>query len=985
MRGSGHCGILLAMVAGAAATPAAAGGLTPKEALARMKVADGLKVSLVASEPMIRQPVSMTFDARGRLWVVQYLQYPSPAGLKPVSVDRYLRTKYDRVPEPPPRGPKGLDRITILEDADGDGAADRAKDFVAGLNLATGLALASDGAYVVQPPYLLFYPDRDRDDSPDGDPEVLLSGFGMEDSHAFANSLQFGPDGWLYGAQGSTVTANIRGVSFQQGIWRYHPKTRAFELFSEGGGNTWGLDFDRHGNVIAGTNWGGHAMLHQVQGAYYVKGFAKHGELHNPHAYGYFDHAPYPDFRGGHVTCGGIVYQGGSLGEKYENHYLAANLLSHCIHWHKIEPSGSTFRNRFGGEVLVADDPWFRPIDCLTGPDGDLYVADWYDQRANHVDPHDDWDKTNGRIYRIEPASGTRREPFDLEKKSNEELIDLLTHRNAWFVREALRLLGERAPSELAERLAKHAREETNPLWALRLFWGSRLAAGPDARAGLAELDSPHADVRAWTVRLLCDRRAIDAGAAERLAKLAAAEPSVTVRCQLAASAKRLPAGQALAIVRELLRREEDARDPFLPLLLWWAVEEKCDGDRAAVVALAEEAHFWDSPIARDVVAPRLARRFAAEGTAADFAAAASLFQFASTDDAQTHLLDGLAKGLAGKRWPNVPAPMRDMVDRLSPRAERDAATLALLVRLGDPNAYRRALARLADRSAPIGERRRLLELFGEVGDEDAATAMLAMLDEPGRPLLKEALAALGRFRSDAIGSQVLATAGKLEGEARSAAIGVLVVRRNWAAALLGAVEAGRLDPNAVPDDALRRMAVFRDPKLDLVIEKVWGRVAVPSPGEKEARVHGIAVSLGMAKGDARRGKEVFAKNCGACHVLFGEGNKIGPELTSADRKDARGLLAHIVDPSAVIRKEYMAYNVACADGRILTGLLVESTPAQITLVDAKNQRTTIAREDIESMEPSAQSLMPEKILDGLDVHQIRDLFRYLQSDAPPN
>src|SRR5690349_5669346 len=187
-----------------------AGGLAPEEALRRMKVSDGFEARLVACEPAIRQPLSMTFDVRGRLWVIQYLQYPNPAGLKPVAVDQFLRTKYDRVPEPPPRGPKGADRITILSDPDEHGRYRQAKDFITGLNLCSGLALGHGGAFVMQPPYLLFYPDRDGDDVPDADPEVLLSGFGTEDAHAVANSLQWGPDGWLYGAQGSTVTAHVR-------------------------------------------------------------------------------------------------------------------------------------------------------------------------------------------------------------------------------------------------------------------------------------------------------------------------------------------------------------------------------------------------------------------------------------------------------------------------------------------------------------------------------------------------------------------------------------------------------------------------------------------------------------------------------------------------------------------------------------------------------------------------------------------------------
>ncbi len=207
----------------------------------------------------------------------------------------------------------------------------------------------------MQTPYLLFYHFKEGTDEPDGDPEVLLSGFGMEDAHAVANSLQWGPDGWLYGAQGSTVTAHVRGLEFQQGIWRYHPVTKQFELFAEGGGNTWGLDFDAHGNVIAGTNWGGNAMLHQVQGAYYIKGFGKHGPLHNPHAYGYFDHVPCPNFKGGHVTCGGIVYQGGALPAQYENAYIAGNLLSNSLIWYTFDRKGSTFTCKQMGDFLAVE------------------------------------------------------------------------------------------------------------------------------------------------------------------------------------------------------------------------------------------------------------------------------------------------------------------------------------------------------------------------------------------------------------------------------------------------------------------------------------------------------------------------------------------------------------------------------------------------------------------------------------------------------
>src|SRR5216684_5561206 len=392
----------------------AAQGYSPDEAPRHMTLPQDLQVQLVAGEPMIVQPVCIEFDDRGRLWVIQYIQYPNPAGLKRATVDRWSRTIYDRIPEPPPRGPKGADRITILEDTDGDGRADKAHDFINGLNLTTGLAFGHSGVFVLNVPYLLFYPDRNQDDVPDGDPIVCLTGFGMEDAHSVANSLTWGPDGWLYGCQGSTVTAHIRGIEFQQGVWRYHPITHRFELFCEGGGNSWGLDFDRHGNLLYSTNVGGYCMLHGVQGAYYWKSFGKHGALHNPYAYGYFGHVPHSLFKGGHVTVGGIVYQGDSFPERFRGKYVAADLLGHGIYWHDLTPDGSSFRSAHGGELLLANDTWFAPSDVTLGPDGSVYIADWCDKRTAHPDPDADWDRAHGRVYKIEAKGTNPVAPFDL-------------------------------------------------------------------------------------------------------------------------------------------------------------------------------------------------------------------------------------------------------------------------------------------------------------------------------------------------------------------------------------------------------------------------------------------------------------------------------------------------------------------------------------------------------------------------------------------
>jgi putative membrane-bound dehydrogenase-like protein len=762
-----------------------------------MQVPPGFRVQLVASEPMIRQPVSIDFDDRGRMWVLQYLQFPYPEGLKAVHVDQYLRTVWDRVPEPPPRGPKGADKITILSDPDEHGRYRRSKDFVTGLNLASGFAVGHGGVFVAQPPYLLFYPDRDGDDVPDGDPEVLLSGFGMEDSHAFANSLQWGPDGWLYGAHGSTVTANVRGIQFQQGVWRYHPRTKEFELFSEGGGNTWGLDFDRHGNVIAGTNWGGIAMLHQVQGAYYIKGFGKHGPLHNPHTYGYFDHVPYKGFKGGHVTCGGVVYRGGAFPAEFNDVYIAGNLLSNALYWHVMERKGSSFTAHHGGDFLVANDTWFRPIDCLVGPDGALFVADWYDKRAAHINPIDTWDKTNGRVYKVERADAGPWVSPNLGKMTSHELVGLLGHRNEWYRIEARRLLGERRDPSVLPELRRLIADHTDDL-ALEALWALYVSGGFNDDIAVSLLGHANEDVRAWTVRLLGDAKRVAPTLAPRLAAMAASDPSPTVRSQLACTAKRLPAADCLPIVRALLHRSEDGDDPHIPLLIWWAIENKAISDREAVLSLFADRDLWTQPLVSRYIAERVGRRYLAEGGEADLAAVARLLADAPTPADVGRLVAGLEKALEGRHLAAVPKALAGPLAAAAPGQAGNPAFLRLMVRLGDPAAFATALARAADARAPEAERLALVELLGQSGRPEAQPVLLTLVRDPGRGAVRgAALAALAAYPDPAVAEAVLAVYPKLSASLRAKAVALLAGRPAWGLALVRAVDAGRLPTRA--------------------------------------------------------------------------------------------------------------------------------------------------------------------------------------------
>ncbi len=936
--------------------------LSPQEAVRRMKVADGYEASLAASEPQIRQPLSMSFDLRGRLWVLQYLQYPTPAGLKAVKVDEYLRTVYDRVPEPPPKGPKGADKLSILEDVDGDGFFETAKDFVAGLNLASGFCLGRGGVYVVQPPYLLFYPDRNQDDVPDADPEILLSGFGMEDAHAYANSLQWGPDGWLYGAHGSTVTAKIRGMEFQQGIWRFHPVTKEFELFSEGGGNTWGLDFDAEGNLIAGTNFGGNAALHQMQGAYHLKGFSKHGPLHNPHAYGYFEHIPYKDFKGGHVTCGGIVYQGGLM-PALEGMYVAANPLSNAIHWHRLERNGSTFKASHGGTLLSTEDPWFRPVDCLTGPDGAIYVADWYDARLNHVDPRDNWDRRNGRIYRIAPKGFKPARP-EAPPKAAEAWF---RHPNSWYRAQERQRLQEHFEASDLDALRAMLRRTDKA--ALEALWALSSPDTFDDRTTEAGLTHALPAIRAWAVRLRGDRRTLAVGELTRFTALARTDPSPQVRSQLACSAKRLPAEQAIPILRELLQRREDIEDPYLPLLLWWAVEDKAISARELVLEPLFSGEAWNFPLTRKILLERIGRRYLAEG---DYATTARLLDTAPDAEALTLLLRGMEKALEGRSLSQVPPALAASLERLLKDAPADPLRRAFAIRLGSEPAYRSLLAGETD-LVPF------VPLLGQLAREDSLPGLLRLLPHPKAQ--SSVLAALAAFPQAAEG--ILAQWPALKGPARLQALALLSGRAAPARLLLDAVDAGRVDAKDLPLDLLQKMAALGDEAIGARLAKRWGKVGAATDGEKRAQIGSLRNILSKGPGDRGRGRLHYTKLCAGCHTLWGEGGKVGPELTGAERKDLGVLLPNIVDPSGMIRPEYHAQQLLTRDGQVLSGLIVEDGPEALTLLDAQSIRHVIAKARIEQQRPAALSLMPEKLLDPLSDPEIRDLFAYLRGEGP--
>jgi putative membrane-bound dehydrogenase-like protein len=702
----------------------------PADALRAFQPIAGLTMDLVAAEPVIRQPVDLHFDDRGRLWVVQYLQYPFPAGVAVNWYDQYLRARHTGVPAPPPRHVRGADKITVLEDRDGDGVFESHQDVITGLNITTSVLTGRGGVWVMNPPYLLFYRDTTGDGLPDGDPEVRLEGFGLEDTHSLANSLTWGPDGWLYGVHGSTSTAKVRGLSFLgQAVWRYHPETDAFELFAEGGGNPWTLSFDSKGRAFSGDNGGNSRGFHWVRGGRYQKNFPKHGPFTSPHAYGYFSHMAHEGYAA-RFAMTSVVYEDGKL-PGYEGQLISGMALTSRIQASRLVADGSTFRTVDSEALVQTPDRSFRPVDTTVGPDGAVYIADWCDIRMDHTDPRDTWDKNCGRIWRLRARDARPVAPVNLARRSSQELVALLGDTRKWYREQARRLLGERKDRSLVPELRRLARDGRGPV-ALEALWTASLITEMDAEWALELLDQASAPVGSWATRLLNHAGPITQPMRERLVLLARREPDAEQRSELAGMAARLDADGALAVLTELIRRPEDVSDKHIPLRLWWALETMITRDADVVLRWLEQADIWEAPLFTAHLAGRLARRLAADrGDRPSFARIdpetnwlayaahprsrmpggkgdytdwvtnhtpvisdrnltrlARLLELAPSAAHRDRLLAGVTAGLdEGPPVEQVPARLRSVISRWWADQPRSGALLAVAVRLRHPDA----------------------------------------------------------------------------------------------------------------------------------------------------------------------------------------------------------------------------------------------------------------------------------------------------------
>lgn len=973
--------------------------MPPAEAAAGFKLPPGFSVRVFAAEPEVRNPIALAWDRRGRLWVAENYTYAE----RDQKFDLNLR-----------------DRVVIFEDADGDGSPEKRTVFVDDVQRLTSVEVGRGGVWLMCPPRLLFVPDRNGDDRPDGPAEVVLDGFDVpaENYHNFANGLRWGPGGWLYGRCGASAPGSVRrpdappetAVPLAGGVWRYHPVSHVFEPLAHGTTNPWGHDWDEHGEDFFVNSVNGH-LWHMIPGAHFRR---PHTLDPNPLVYEpmemHADHwhwdtgKDWTDSRGatgehgrlggGHAHSGTTIYLGTQWPGSYRNRLLTLNLHGRRANVERLERAGSGYLGRREPDTLFAADSFFRGIDLSYGPDGTVFVLDWNDTGECH--DNTGVVRSSGRIFAVRHGTGTASKSPDLKRLPGLALVGLQAERNEWLVRQARLELADRAAAGRdlhaeADALVTLFRGAPETTTRLRALWTLHTLgkAGPDLLLPL--LDDGDEHLRAWAVRLLSDRWPIDtvagvvrAGAdapaeslVARFTSLARTERSGLVRLVLASTLQRLPAGMRPGLAAALLSHAEDAADMNLPPLVWYGLIPVARDNPRALAPVAAAGQF---PRVREWAARRCAEVLARDPAPLNDLLARTRD---AAEPARRDVVAGIEAGLAGVRKATPPPSWKAYPrDFTGPDAAAMAARVrALEVVFGDGRALGEVRRLALDNKADLAQRKSALLSLIESRPDDLRSVCESLL--PVRFLNTIALQGLVRYDDPEVGRRIARNYRSFHPGERPAVVEALVARPAFAAELLNQVAAGTIARADVSAAQARQVRGFNRPDLTKRLGEVWGelRDAPRDRVELVARLKADLTPARVASADRARGRGVFDRTCATCHRLFGSGGEVGPDLTGAGRKDLDYLLSNIADPSAVVSKDFQVTALGLADGRTVSGIVTAETDAALTVQTAQG-RVVVAKPDVSERVRTTQSLMPDGLLQTLSAQEVRDLVAYLTGDT---
>jgi putative membrane-bound dehydrogenase-like protein len=963
---------------------------SPEDAVKGLTLPPGFSVSIFAAEPDVQQPIGISFDTRGRLWVAENYTYAESS----INMDRDLS-----------------DRIVILEDTDQDGKSDKRKVFWDQGKCITSVETGFGGVWVLDLPNLLFIPDRNRDDVPDGPPEVVLDGFDRDAvRHNFANGLRWGPDGWLYGRHGILATSRVghpsaapaERVSINVGVWRYHPTRKVVEAYAHGTTNPWGMDWDENGELFVINTVIGH-LWHAVPGIHWQRMFGEdlQSNLYElvpmiADHYHWDTREQWHDIRkigvspttdaagGGHAHCGFMIYQGSNWPKEYHGSAFTVNLHGHRLNRDTIERKGATYVAHHAPDFMKVADPWFRGVELLQHPDGSVYIADWTDVGECHE--NDGVHRTSGRIYRV--VCGEALQKYDYTKNPGllkPLLIDRNSDRNSPpLYNESESRMAIRAIRDNPEIAKTHKDEFTKlatgsvfvPHERLRALWALNAMGPIDEKILIGLLADKEEHLRKWAVRFLCDGQRITPNVASELLVMSKRETSGLVLTYLASAIQKLEfASDRYALASMISSHAEFATDPTLPLMVWYGIEPVVVNDPAAALKLAAETKF---PKVRQFIARRLVSTPSIRKDSLD-----QLAKLLSSGDTQARLdvLTGIARGLEGVR--KVPAPegweatSAALAKDENTEVQRFAKELSVV--FGDGHAMEEIKALAGNDGAPFEARRQAIRTLVDAREESVAPLLLNLLTH--RELGIDAVRGLAAVHHPETGKILVDRFNSLAPPTKFEAANTLASRVEFATAMLQGVAESKVDRKFISPFLLRQMQTLGNEALSNKVAELWPELKQLS-ADKQKKIADWKVKLTpkvVEAANASKGRVLFEQSCAKCHRLFGSPMGIGPDLTGAQRSNMHYLLENIIDPSATLGQNYVMTIAVLKDGRVINGIIGAKQEATTTF-NTPTGTVVIANDEIEETRVSALSIMPEGQLDLLKEEQVADLIKYLQS-----
>lgn len=985
----------------------------------------GFELELVTSEPQIGKPIAMNWDERGRLWLLETVDYPN---------------------ELQPKG-KGRDRIRICEDTNGDGKIDQTKIFAEGLSIPTSLTFAYGGVIVHQAPETLFLRDDDGDDKADVK-SVLFTGWSTNDTHAGPSSLVYGLDGWYYGQVGyAGFRGEIAGEdrNFRQGFYRFRVSpTRnnenplvvsEFEFLRNVNNNCWGVAVSEEG-ILFGSTANGNPSVHMpVANRYYeaVRGWSPSvlGTIAvDDRIHPITDVVRQVDHHGGFTAAAGhALYTARQFPREWWNRTaFVSEPTGHLTATFTLQPQGSTFVARNSWNLIAGVDEWQAPIMAEVGPDGSVWIIDWYNIVVQHNPTpagfetgkggayvSDLRDKKHGRIYRLtyvgnETSPGERgvsaprasdasdaSSTKTLADATQAQLVAALSDSNFFWRRHAHRLIAEGRAGDVTDALVDlvtNAPTDEAGLApaAMHAIWLLDAVPVPQAKQeavrGAVEgaLHHPTAGVRRAAAQTI-DDESLDAFLASGVLNDADAQ----VRLAALLRASEFQPNEDLAKAVFAAADQATLSDPWLRDAVTAAAAKHAKAFlETALSSKDKNENFAQRPQGLDAVIARVAEHFA-RGKPTDelndlFAVMGQTTRAQSSIAAiATGLEKGLPKEAAAKLSPaadeglaksvaNAPADLRSVLVRLglslgSEKMEKYAGDLVA--------GY---VKQIADNS--LAAEKRLFaaqELVAFRPDDASVVASILKQIQPQTPpdVAAGLLESLAKSQSVAVASGIADRFGSLTPALRQRALSLLLSRAEWTDALVTALAENEIPLSDLALDQRQALAAHPDPAIKKRAAEILMNAGGLVSADRQAAIDAYSAAL-TEPGDAVRGKELFTKECGKCHKMQGEGTAIGPDLTGMAVHPRKELLIHILDPSRSVEGNFRVYQAILADGRVRSGLLASETRTSIELIDAEAKRHNLLREDLEELVASPKSLMPEGFEKQLDVAAMTDLLAYL-------